>query len=130
MDKHHFDIIDNKELFLKRGETSSEVVIEDKNGENLFLTFKLNYISKTDKGHTHWRVIDEHHGVFEIDTRPNSVTQPSELIEIGTTEDGKPIFIGFLVQAQIPQTGQHQVTITIYTKQQVAHSKQEVCHGA
>lgn len=113
-----FDIFLSRELFLTPGEESPEIVIEDKDNSNLFLTFKLDYIPDKVPGRTYWTSSDEQHALFTIETRPNSVTKPSKLIELGTFEDGTPIFLGFLVRGKIPQTGQHEVNITLYKPKQ------------
>lgn len=129
MQKSEYEIIFSQELYLRNGEISPEIAIKDENNENLYLTFQLNYIKNEVQGLTHWKIIDEHHASFLIDTRPNSVTEPSKLIDIGTMEDGRSIFIGFTVQAQIPQTGKHQITVNIYTTQVKTHTEKEVSYG-
>ena len=121
MTEENLDIFATRELFLAEGVTSPEVVVEDENDTNLYLAFRLRYIPDNQPGGTSWSMTDDQHVVFTIETRPNSVTRPGTLIELGELEDGTPIFMGFVVQAEIPQTGQHQVNVTLYSKKPDNH---------
>lgn len=108
------EVIKTRTFFLKEGERSEKILLVDPAGDMHF-TFKLHYTDgKTNE--TTFTVANPHLAEFVIDTTPNGITRPLQPIEIGTYgEDEKPLFLGFVVQPQIIQSGEHQVLITFYT---------------
>lgn len=120
MNEQDLEIIKSRSLFLKNGERSSEVVLVDPDGGDMFFTFELRYAEDKNKGKTRLRAIDAHHAEFIIDTLPEAITKPADFIEIGTYGVlNKPLYLGFVVQPQIAQSGEHNVIITFYTRKEV-----------
>lgn len=120
MTEQDLEIIKSRPLFLKNGERSSEVVLVDPDGGDMFFTFELRYAEDKNKGKTRLRAIDAHHAEFIIDTLPEAITKPADFIEIGTYGVlNKPLYMGFVVQPQIAQSGEHNVIITFYTRKEV-----------
>ena len=120
MTEQDLEIIKSRPLFLKNGERSSEVILADPEGGNMFFTFELRYAQNKDTGKTRFRVLDSHHAEFVIDTLPEAITKPADFIEIGTYGAlNKPLYLGFVVLPQIAQRGEHNVIITFYTRKEV-----------
>lgn len=109
------EIIKTRNIFLKEGQTSDEIVLVDNLGEgNMYFTFCLKYISNGNEGNTHFNIIDEHHADIIIETRPNAVTKLNSPYKLGTYEKNKDLLINFVVQpCDADKT--HSVTITFYT---------------
>lgn len=117
MNDKDLEIIKDRQLFLKSGERSTDVVLVDSEGDgDMYFSFELQYTSDENKGKTDVNVLDSHHAHFVIETMPKAVTQPKKLIRIGNYgKDGKPLYVGFLVQPQI--SGEvHSVTISFYVE--------------
>lgn len=114
-----FEVIKSRTLVLKSGEPSSEVILTDPQGGDMYFTFRLDYIHDSGSGDTRLTATDSHHALVEIQTRPNAITKPSEYLELGTYGNGKPLYLGFVVQPQIAQSGEHNVIITFYTRKEV-----------
>lgn len=114
MKEQDLENIKSRQLFLKPGQKSSEVVLADPTGD-MYFTFELNYINDNMQGTTKWSSKGSYSGEFKIDTRPNSVTKPISPIKVGTYgKENKSLYVGFVVMPQIPQTGEHEVTVTFY----------------
>jgi|GEM_PF-1832883 len=120
MTEKDLEIIKSRPLFLKNGERSGEVVLVDPDGGDMFFTFELHYAEDKNEGKTRFRALDAHHAEFVIDTLPDAITKPEDFIEIGTYgASSKPLYMGFVVQPQIAQSGEHNVIITFYTRKEV-----------
>lgn len=114
------DIIKSRTLVLKKNIPSGEVILTDVSGGDMYFTFVLRYIGQDEKAQTHFKSIDDFHADVEIETRPNAITEPDEPIIIGTYgPDDKPLYLGFVVQPQIANSGQHNVIVTFYTGKEV-----------
>lgn len=121
MKEQNLEIIKDRTLVLKQGETSNELKLVDPHGDDMFLTFELKYISGEGAGFTRIKAPDSQHANIIIETRPNAVTEPEDYIELGTYSDGTPLYIGFVVQPQIAQSGLHNVIITFYKGKEVTN---------
>lgn len=119
MKEQNLEIIKDGTLVLKQGEVSNELKLVDPQGDDMFLTFELKYISREETAFTRIKTTDPQHANIIIETRPNAVTEPSEYIELGTYSDGAPLYIGFVVQPQIAQSGLHNVIVTFYKGKEV-----------
>lgn len=119
MKKTELEIIKDGTLVLRQGEKSNEVKIDDPNGENMYLSFELRYINDDEHGHTRVNAIDAQHANLVIDTKPNAIVEPTENIKLGTYNDGTPLYLYFVVQPQIGQSGQHNVVITFLKEKEV-----------
>ena len=120
MKEQDLDVIKTRTLMLKNGVCSSEIVLTDPDGGDMYFTFEIRYISDTKLSQTHIYVTDIHHAKLVIDTTPAAITKPKEMIEIGTYgKNNKKLYLGFYVQPQIVQDGDHNVTITFYTGKEV-----------
>lgn len=121
MNEKDLTVIKSRTLILKERERSSEVLLTDPDGGDTFLTFELRYVPKDSCGVTDWSVRDGQHADFVIDVLPDAITRPNKPILIGTYGKGShPLYLGFVVQPQIGQTGEHEVTITFYIRKEGA----------
>lgn len=124
MTEKELTVIKSRTLILKEREKSSEVLLADPDGGDTYLTFELRYVSESGAGFTDWKVIDSQHASFVIDVRANAITRPNEPILIGTFGKKEyPLYLGFVVQPQIGQTSEHEVTITFYIRKEGANGK-------
>lgn len=112
MDEKDLVVIKSRNLMLRDGIKSSEVLLVDPTGGDMFFTFELKYIANNADGHTNWTTFGPHNAAFVIDVRPNAITRPQEPILIGTYGNpSKPLYLNFVVQPQIAQTGEHETTV-------------------
>ena len=108
------EVIKTRTFFLKAEERSEKILLSDPTGDMHF-TFKLHY-TDNETNETTFNVLNPHLAEFGIDTTPNGITRPLHPIAIGSYgENEKPLFISFVVQPQIIQSGEHQVLVTFYT---------------
>lgn len=115
MSEQNLELINSFSLFLKNGEISSEVRLSDPEDGDSYLTFLLRHIDNSVAGSTNFEVIDIKHAKFLIDVRPHSITRPSTPILIGTYgKDNRPMYLNFVIQPQIANTGEHEVTVSLY----------------
>lgn len=121
MNEKNLEIIKDRTLVLKAHERSNEIVLVDPDGGNMFLTFELRYIGENDSGSTTIKPLDLHHVEVVIETRPDAITKPSMLIELGTYADTRPLFLGFVVQPQLANSGEHNVIVTFYAGKEVVN---------
>lgn len=113
------DIIKSRTLMLKAGIPSGEVILTDPTGD-MYFTFELRYTEPNAQAKTHLSSTDPLHASVIIETRPNALTEPSEPISIGKYGyEGKPLYLGFVVQPQIADSGQHTVIVTFYIRKEV-----------
>lgn len=120
MREQDLTVIKSRTLMLKNGVRSSEVLLADPKGGDSYLTFELKHVGENDPGITDWTVTDSHHAAFIIDVRPNAITRPVAPICIGIYgANNVSLYLGFVVQPQIGDTGEHEVTITFYTGKEV-----------
>lgn len=117
MKESDLTIIKSRSLVLKNGERSSEIVLVDSEGDgDMYFTFELQYVNDASNGTTQMKVKDHSHADFTIGIMPNAFTRPSDFIRIGTYGvDRKPLYLGFVVQPQIGDSGEHNVIVTFYT---------------
>ena len=118
MKEQDLEIIKNRTLVLKQGERSSELKLVDPEGGDMYLVFELKYIKSNEHGTTQITPTDPYHASVVIETLPNSITEPEDYIKIGTYGDGAPLYLGFVVQPQIAQSGQHNVIVTFYKEKE------------
>lgn len=112
MREQDLTVIKSRTLLLKDGVRSSEVLLADADGGDSYLTFELRYVGENAPGVTDWTTSDPHHAAFIIEVRPNAITRPEEPILIGSYGNpGKPLYLNFVVQPQIAQTGEHETTV-------------------
>ena len=110
------DVIKSRTLFLRKNEPSGEVILVDPAEGDMYFTFELRYIDPDQKAQTRFTSRDAFHADVVIETRPNAITEPDEPIRFGNYgPDHKPLYLGFVVQPQIAQSGQHNVIVTFYT---------------
>lgn len=120
MKEQDLTVIKSRTLLLKNGVRSSEVLLADQEGGDSYLTFELRYVGENAPGITDWTTSDPHHAAFTIDVRPNAITRPGEPIFIGTYgAKNLPLYLGFVVQPQIGDSGEHETTITFYIRKEV-----------
>ena len=120
-------VIKSRTLVLKNGEKSSEVMLADFDGGNMYFTFELRYVENEEAGKTRFSPIDAHHANFLIDTLPNAITKPNSIIEIGTYgKNNTRLFVGYVVQPQIANSGEHNVVITFYTGKEGANGSNNI----
>ena len=117
MKESDLTIINSRSLMLKNGEHSSEIVLVDSAGDgDMYFTFKLQYVDDAKKGNTKISIKDSYHADFIIGIMPNALTRPYDFIRIGTYgHDKRPLYLGFVVQPQIGDSGEHNVIVTFYT---------------
>lgn len=110
------DIIKSRTLVLRVNTPSGEVILTDPAGGDMYFTFELRYTNPNEESKTNLVSHDAYHATVTIDTRPNAITEPEEPIRVGNYGPAnKPLYLGFVVQPQIGQSGQHTVIITFYT---------------
>ncbi|MBD5181011.1 MAG: hypothetical protein HDS98_00470 [Bacteroidales bacterium] len=116
------DIIKSRTLVLKNNIPSGEVILTDPSEGDMYFTFVLKYIDKDAVPRTNFTSVDRFHARVEIETRPNAITEPGQPIPVGTYgPDHKELFLGFVVQPQLANSGQHNVIITFYTGKEAHH---------
>lgn len=117
MKEEDLTIIKSRPLVLKNGERSSEIVLADNSGDgDMFFTFEIRYVNDVKEGQTTVTVKDKFHASFVIGVMPNAFTRPSDFIRIGSYgAEKKPLYLGFVVQPQIAESGEHNVIVTFYT---------------
>lgn len=121
MREQDLEIIKSRQLFLRNGVRSSEVLLADPDGGDSYLTFEIRHIGENAPGITDWTTTDSHHAAFVIDARPNAITRPESPIYIGTYgANNRPLYLGFVIQPQIGQSEEHEATITFYLGKEVA----------
>lgn len=117
-------VIKSRTLILKVRERSSEVLLSDPEGGDTYLTFELRNVPEGSAGYTDWRARDNQHADFTIDIQPNAITRPNAPILIGSYgKESHPLYLGFVVQPQIGQTSEHEVTITFYIGKEGTNGK-------
>lgn len=117
MNKEDFEKLKDYHLSLKIGEKSPELVLEDLGNETMYFTFELRYIDNIALGKTTLSSVDDTHAELIIETTSNAITKPEKYIEIGTYgSDERPLYIDFIVQPQISETKEHDITIIFYIK--------------
>lgn len=117
MDINFLEIIKTRTIFLKEGEPSSEIVLEDNKGEgNMYFTIILKYV-ESEQLKTHLTIDDAFHAIISIETTPNSLTSLLEPEKVGTYANDKDLFINFRVQPRNADDA-HSVTITFYTNKE------------
>ena len=108
-----YEIIKTRNIFLKEGEKSSEIVLVDSEGEgDMYFTFTLKYL-QTDVRQTHLMITDAFHANIIIETTPNSLTTLGKPYVVGSYASNKELLIDFIVQPS-DANKLHSVTITFY----------------
>lgn len=121
MSARELELIKDRQLFLKNGECSSEVVLVDANGEgDMYFAFNLNYVKEAEKPQTHIQIVDSHHATLAIDIVPGTVTKPVSPVRIGTYgAEKRNLYISFVVEPQMTASGEHPVNISFYVGKEV-----------
>lgn len=119
MTEQDLEVIKSRTLVLKCNERSSDIVLVDPTGGDMYFTFELKYVTEECNGTTQLTATDPYHADVVIDTRPNAITKPNGFIHLGTYGYGRPLYLGFVVQPQIGQSGEHNVIVTFYTGKEV-----------
>ena len=126
MKEQDLEIIKSRTLFLKEGDKSSEIILVDPCNGDMYFTFELKYIEDIVSAKTKLSIKDEHHAELVIDTTPNGITKPENVIELGTYgAENRPLYIGFVIQPQIANSSEHNVIITFYTRKEVKDGIEE-----
>lgn len=125
MTTQDLDVIKSRTLVLKKNIPSAEVILVDPFEGDMYFTFEIRYAEQGEKASTTFTSRDAFHADVVIDTRPNAITEPDKPIRIGNYgKDHKPLFLGFVVQPQIADSGQHNVIVTFYTGKEVRNGNQ------
>lgn len=121
MSAQELELIKDRQLFLRNGERSSEVVLVDTDGDgDMYFAFQLKYVEDAKKSQTHIRVIDNHHAALLIETAPETVTKPIAPIKIGKYgADKKDLYISFVIEPRMTTNGEHHVNISFYAGKEV-----------
>ena len=120
MNTQDLDVIKSRTLVLRKNESSAEVVLVDPAGGDMYFTFELRYVAQGEPSETRFTSRDAFHANVVIDTRPNAITEPDAPIRIGNYGPlHKELYLGFVVQPQIANSGQHNVIVTFYAGKEV-----------
>lgn len=114
MTKQALELIKTRDIFLKAGEESGEVVLVGDEDGDMFFSFLLEYVEDGKPTQTRLDVTDEFHGKMTIETRPFALTVLTSPMEIGTYKK-KALFVDVRVQP-CNAIGEHNLTISFYTK--------------
>ena len=107
------NLIKTRTLLLTEGVTSSEIVLTDDVGGDMYFRIKIEYIEEENRS-TDFNVIDPFHADVTIKTTPDSFTRLNEPQNIGKYEN-KELYFDFLVEPCISEEDGHKVTISFYT---------------
>ncbi len=113
MDRQDLNLIKTRTLFLTEGVTSSEIVLKDDVGGDMYFKVKIEYVEEDERS-TDFSVTDPFHADVTIKTTPDSFTRLNEPQNIGKYGD-KELFFDFLVEPWISEEDGHKVTISFYT---------------
>lgn len=121
MSAQELELIKDRQLFLRNGEPSSEVVLVDANGDgDMYFIFQLRYVEGTEKPQTNIQILDSHHATLIIGTSPEKVTKPVKPVQIGHYgEERKALYISFVVEPRMTAEGDHPVNISFYAGKEV-----------
>lgn len=109
------EIIKTRNIFLKEGQISDEIVLEDTKGDgNMYFTFCLKYVSGERNGSTHFNIRDAHHADIVIEIKPTAITTLEKPFKLGTYAKNKDLSVNFIVQPR-DANNNHNITITFYT---------------
>ena len=123
MTVQNLELIETRTLFLKRGQPSSDIVLKDDIGGDMYFSLTLEYIGDNEHGKTSLDITDGHHASLTVETRPAAITRLTEPYAIGTYRDGKTLYLDFTVK---PSTaGEHEVNVSFYTNKNGNGTKQE-----
>lgn len=123
MTGQNLELIETRTLFLKRGQPSSDIVLKDDIGGDMYFSLSLEYIGDNEHGKTSLDITDGHHASLTVETRPAAITRLTEPYAIGTYRDGKTLYLDFTVK---PSTaGEHEVNISFYTNKNGNGTEQE-----
>lgn len=118
MCEQNYEIIKTRNISLKAGEPSDEIVLVDKEGSgDMYFTFCLQYLNGKDNGQTQFNVKDSHHADFIIETTPYAITGLPKPVQIGTYGPSKiDLYLNFKISPRAITDGTHDVNIIFYTK--------------
>ncbi|HIY88184.1 MAG TPA: hypothetical protein H9824_05715 [Candidatus Bacteroides pullicola] len=109
------ELIKTRNLFLKEGAPSGEIVLVDNIGGDMYFTFKLKYVGNSEKeGSTQFNVKDDFHAELVIDTKPFSFTKLKEPLYIGNYQGSKYLYLDFIVQPCASLGEPHNVIVSFY----------------
>lgn len=113
-DSNNIEIIKTRNIFLKEGVVSDDIVLVDEVGGNMYFTFELKYVPDLNEAQTRVRISDDFHAKVVIETQPFATTSLPEPFNIGSYGNGKDFLIDFKI-FPVMQDGTHSATITFYT---------------
>ena len=115
MDKNQvLEIVKTRNIFLKEGQVSDEIVLVDSIGEgDMYFTFCLKYIPEEIEGRTYFNVKDEFHVDVVIETKPNAHTRLESPYLLGTYAKDKDLLVNIVVKPR-EADDTHDVTILFY----------------
>lgn len=123
MSEQNLELITTRNLFLKEGIQSSEILLKDTDGD-MYFRMTLKYVGDEEDGRTQFEIIDPHHAAFIVETRPNAITRLASPYEIGTYQTDKTLYFDFTVQPRM-ESGEHEVTVSFYTNKENYGTEQE-----
>lgn len=109
---NNLEIIKTRNLYLKEGIPSEEIVLVDTQGEgDMYFTFTIKYTKGISS--THYSAEDEFHANITIETSASAITKPKHPFLVGEYGN-KNLLIGFVVNP-CTADGDHNVVVTFYT---------------
>lgn len=122
MSDRELELLQSRQLFLMAGLRSSDVIFQDAVDGNWSLAFELRYVPENTPASTEIIVDNASHANVIIETRENATTHPETPIEIGRLEDGRKLYISFMVQPRNPQSKLHELTLMLYRGKEAANA--------
>ena len=117
MSEQQLELIKTVTLFLNEGIPSGDVVLDDKAGGDIYLTFALRYSDDSAVSKSTFNADDEHHAQVTIHTRPGATTRFASPTLIGTYGSSKDLYLHVVVEPKIEGAG-HRTTIIFYTNKE------------
>lgn len=109
----NLEIIKTRNLYLKDGVPSDEIVLVDAQGEgDMYFTFIIKYVNG--KGVTHFNAQDNFHASIIIETSASALTKTERPFLVGKYGNDRDLFVGFVVNPS-NSDGDHNMVITFYT---------------
>lgn len=106
------ELIKTRELYLKEGVKSNEVVLVDEVGGDMYFTFTLVYVEGKNTN-THFYAKDNFHADVVIETAPNVTTEWEEPVHIGSYAKERKLYFDVVVEPRSAM-GKHRVVLSFF----------------
>lgn len=114
MTKQELELIKTRNIILKTGEESEELVLVDEKEGDMYFSFLLEYVSEGMPTKTRMHVTDKFHAKFTIETIPSAI-MGFEPHKIGTYGNDRGLYIAIRCEP-CNALGEHGLLISFYTE--------------